>query len=948
MEHSNVDSGSSDMAATAKFSLALNLTKNGYKVFPCNGKAPITAHGFKNASCDPQTIIDWWKQYPPATIGIATGIINRISVVDVDNKPEKGKNGLAEWQKLQEKYGIAPDTFTVRSPSGGIHLYFKHKDGFKNSTDKLANGIDTRGDGGYIIASGSSINGVCYTVEKNLPLAELPDWVFEAIAKQPEKKTKTEKITARLPDENRENQANRREAPEADVVSALNSIDSDCDYQTWIEFGQALHTWDSVRGFVLWDEWSRRCKMYDSSTQTHWKSFKADGGITIGTLFHHAKAAGWKPNIAAFSFGDPITAAKAGSPWPMTDAGNAERLAYYMRGKLVFDERMQRWRHFNGKKWEIDTGKHIHQAAIKVVRKIRHDEAMQCQNEEMGKKLWSHSIMSESRNKLEAIITLAQHVPGMSRAEFDVDKYLFNCQNGTIELKTGTLREHRANDFITRISPVAYDPNADFSTWTKFLYETLHGDREMIRFIQKSDGYCLSGDTSEEILFLVHGPEATGKSTYMEGVKSALGDYSKTCDFGTFLKQKDSGRPRNDLAGLSGARLVSSCEVEEGKTLAENIIKNVTGGDTISARFLFKEFFEYEPQFKLWLICNHAPKVDAQDGAMWRRILRIPFSFIIPKEKRDKKLKTMLKDPAIGGVQILKWAVEGFLLWQAEGLHIPEAVVQATEEYRQSCDYLSYFFSEVCDVSDPLAWMSTAQLFDAYKKYCEDNEIKHTMSQISFSKKLNDRGLKQQKQGGIRGWQGICPASKVPVLDRLDTSSTKSPIEPPFTGLCRTSVQSVQPVQSAVSNVPIAPTGFQPVQLRPASIAAAPQIDRSQPPVSKSYKPTATRPGYKQVTPMPPGNPTGPVPMVNKQVAPMPPEIRQTTLSSPPVAATSHLVAPQPPGQWQAGAAQTAPQPGAPPQPQRQTGYVQQQAVPRQAPQPGYGPVAPLPENDKV
>lgn len=754
--------------------IAMRLASSGFKVIPCNGKEPLTTHGFKDASSDLGTIEEWWKQHPTANIGIATGVINKISVVDVDNKPEKRKDGIAEWQKLQVEHGIAPDTFTVRTPSGGLHLYFKHRDGFKNSTDKLANGIDTRGDGGYIIAPGSSSNGIYYTVEKQIPFADMPDWIYNAVGRSPDKKITPRNIALISSGENRTDHVG---ASEDDVASATNYIDPDCDYQTWIEVGQALHSWDSENGLAIFDEWSSKgYKFKDGECQDKWNSFTADGGINIATLFHHAKAAGWKPDRATFSSDDPVKSARAEAPWPMTDTGNAERLAYYMLGKLVFDERMQCWRHFNGKKWEVDNGKYIHRAAVQVVRRIRHDESRQCPNEVMEKQLWAHSVASESRNKLGAMIALAQHVPGMSQAEFDSDKYLFNCQNGTIDLKTGTLREHRADDFITRISPVAYDPNADCSIWTKFLYETLQGDQEMIRFIKKSAGYCLSGDTSEENLFLVHGPAATGKSTYMEGVKSALGDYSKTCDFETFLKQKDSGRPRNDLAGLAGARLVSSCEVEEGKALAENIIKNVTGGDTISARFLFKEFFEYEPQFKLWLICNHAPKVDPQDDAMWRRILRIPFVLIVPKEKRDKRLKTMLKDPAIGGKQILKWAVEGFLLWQAEGLQIPEAVVQATEAYRQSCDYLSDFFTEVCDVTNPMAWMSTANLFNAYRMYCENNEIRHTMNMISFSRKLESRGFKQQKQGGIRGWQGICPASKMPVLDRLDTSFTKSPI----------------------------------------------------------------------------------------------------------------------------------------------------------------------------
>ena len=506
-----------------------------------------------------------------------------------------------------------------------------------------------------------------------------------------------------------------------------------------------------------------------------------NGLVTVATLVKLAREddADWKP--AKSLTGDPIAAAKSGAPWPMTDAGNAERFAHCMKDSLVFDTRKECWRHYNGVKWVEDAGENIFSSAIEVVRSIRFKEAKHCPRAEDGKdlekQLFLHSKASESKTRLEAMIFLARHM--MAHSEFDSDKYLFNCANGTIELKTGKLREHRREDYMTRSSRVVYDPVSDCSIWNKFLNETLQGDRDMVRFLQINVGYCLSGDASEEILNLVHGPEATGKSTFMESVKSAFGDYTKTCDFETFLKQKDTGRPRNDLAGLDGARLVSSCEVEEGKELAENVVKILTGGDTISARFLYKEFFEYEPQFKLWLICNHVPKVDAQDGAMWRRILRIPFVFTIPKERRDKKLKKMLKDPAIGGVQILKWAVDGFLLWQAEVLQIPAVVEKSTQEYRESCDFLADFFNESCDLSDPSAWMSTEKLFRTYKNFCMKNDIKHPMNMISFSKKLDGRGLKKQKQDGVRGWLGICPASKMDALDRLDTSSANYLMEPP-------------------------------------------------------------------------------------------------------------------------------------------------------------------------
>ncbi len=761
----------SNAPESTPLNVALALAEAGHKVFPCGrDKKPKTTHGFKDASNDSEQIQHWWTDSPDALIGMPTGTENNMSVVDLDNDLEKGKDGLAEWEKLQSKYGTAPETFTTRTPRGGRHLYFQHRNGFRCSTDKLATGIDSRGEGGYVIFPSP---GSGYTIEKYIPFAELPDWIYSAVVKPPGKPSQARQAQGKCTSGSKQSSSNAEQASadEADIRDAIEAIDPGCDYKTWLETGQAAHSWDYERGFCIWDDWSRKSKKYDGSTRMHWDTFKADGGITIKTLFHHAKEAGWHPKrdnriAASVGAGDPISAAKAGDPWPMTDAGNAERFAHHMRDKLVFDLRKECWRRYDGTRWKEDKKGHVYRAAILVVRSIRFKEAEVApapksdKNADLGALLYKHSLASESRKRLEAMVALARHMPGMARTEFDADPYLLNCSNGTLELRTGLLREHQREDYITRMSPVAYDPEADCTDWLNFLEVVLQGNQELARFLQKSVGLSLSGDISEEVLNLIHGPEATGKTTFLEGVKSTMGDYAHTCNFETFLKQKDSGRPRNDLAALDGARFVASSEVEDGKQLAENVIKTLTGGDKVSARFLFKEFFDFLPQFKLWLVCNHAPKVDAQDGAMWRRILRIPFTFTIPKEQRDKGLKRRLKDPAIGGIQILRWAVEGFLLWQAEGLQVPDIVVASTEEYRQSCDFLSDFFKEECDLTNPASWAPTALIFKAYTGYCADNGIKRVMSKISFSKQLEGRGFMKLKKGGIRGWQGICPASK--------------------------------------------------------------------------------------------------------------------------------------------------------------------------------------------
>ncbi len=264
---------------------ALDLAGCGFAVFPCRtgGKEPITMHGCKDASSDTAQVSKWWLDHPTANIGIATGGSSGICVIDIDNKG--GKNGSAVLEELEVKHGRLPETYTVKTPTGGFHLYYKGKLGIRNSTDKLGSGLDTRGDGGYVIAAGSSIGGINYEVVKELPIASLPEWVTGLLNPPHRKEITLHKSSFHgmsVPDETK-------------VVSALEHLDPDCGYDDWFKIGMALHSWNASQGLELWDGWSSKSSKYrEGECESKWSSFKGDGGITVASLLDMAMKNGWR------------------------------------------------------------------------------------------------------------------------------------------------------------------------------------------------------------------------------------------------------------------------------------------------------------------------------------------------------------------------------------------------------------------------------------------------------------------------------------------------------------------------------------------------------------------------------------------------------------------------------------------------------------------------------
>jgi putative DNA primase/helicase len=434
-----------------------------------------------------------------------------------------------------------------------------------------------------------------------------------------------------------------------------------------------------------------------------------------------------------------------------TDLGNAKRLVAQHGDKIRYPFAWKKWLVWDGKTWSIDNNGQILRLAKDTVKRI-YEEAGLFSDESQRKAVAKWAVSSESEHRINAMISLAESEPGVpiSPNELDTNPYLLNCRNGTIDLRTGKLLQHDPKDFITKIIPVEYHPEATCPKWIEFLETIFDWNYDLIPFTQRAVGYSLTGDTSEQCLFLLHGLGANGKSTFIDVVSMLLGDYSQGADFETFLIHKNE-TIRNDLARMTGRRFISAIESEGERRLAEVLIKQLTGGDTITARFLFGEYFDFKPTFKIWLAANHKPNIKGTDYAIWRRIKLIPFNITIPEDKRIPKSKLMeMFSKELPG--ILTWAVQGCLEWQKSGLQTPEEVKSATNNYREEMDSIGAFLGECC-ILTPEVRSKASDLYGVYKKWCETGG-EYTLSQRGFGLRLTERGLERVKSSG-NYWKAI-------------------------------------------------------------------------------------------------------------------------------------------------------------------------------------------------
>jgi putative DNA primase/helicase len=438
----------------------------------------------------------------------------------------------------------------------------------------------------------------------------------------------------------------------------------------------------------------------------------------------------------------------------LTDLGNAERLVAAHGQDILYVPGLG-WFTWDGRRWAPDRTGELQRLAKRTARAI-YAEASACDDDAERKRILAWGQTSESEARLRAMVNLAttERPVVAVAADLDADQWLLNALNGTIDLRTGDLRPHDRANRITKLAPVEFVHDARSERWEGFLARATDGDSDLMGFLQRLAGYTIAGVTDEEILAFPHGPGATGKSTCVQSITAALGDYAATADFETFLQRRGEGGARNDVARLQGARLVVSVEVDDGAKLAEGLIKQLTGGDTVTARFLYSESFEFLPAFTLWLVANARPRVRAADDALWRRILQIPFVVVIPPEERDPELKRAFRTDPDEQSAILAWLVRGCLDWQRRGLDVPERVRNYTAEYRAENDPLAEWIADDC-VLDRDHWTVATELRAAYERWAEHAGTKPIDGGRPWGNALKAHGCERRKRSAGHGWQGI-------------------------------------------------------------------------------------------------------------------------------------------------------------------------------------------------
>lgn len=433
-----------------------------------------------------------------------------------------------------------------------------------------------------------------------------------------------------------------------------------------------------------------------------------------------------------------------------TETGNAERLVDQYGQDIRFCHPWGAWLHWDGYRWKRDqTGSVDHLS--KVVARSIVAEIIAGRDKEERDKILKHANRSETAAGRAAMVRLARSEPGIpiEPEEMDRDPFLLNVLNGTINLRTGELNAHDRTQSITKLAPVNFDAEAECPTFLAFLARVLP-DPEVRRFLRYMTGYGMTGVTFEQCIAFLYGGGANGKSTFLDVIQDMLGDYAQTAA-PDLLTSRGGDRHPTELADLFGARWVSSIEVDEGKHLAETLVKQMTGGDKLKARFMRTDFFQWSPTHKLFLAANHKPEIRGTDYAIWRRIRLIPFTVTIPEGERDGDLGRKLRDELPG---ILNWAIAGCLDWQKYGLGVPQAVKDATEEYRQEQDVLGQFIEDRC-VLDAQAWVHSGTMIAVYSAWSEANGTK-PISATAFGRRMTERGLASGRgRDGKRVYAGV-------------------------------------------------------------------------------------------------------------------------------------------------------------------------------------------------
>jgi putative DNA primase/helicase len=672
------------------------------------GKHPRTRNGFHDATCDAATIRNWWTKYPDANIGLSTGASGRV-VVDVDVKG--GRPGLEKWMNLvaayRAEFGIdLRDTTIVRTPSGGLHVHFRagaHR--IACSTSKLDEGIDVRGQGGYIVMPPSTICGVDYSYLEGHGLDRLSD------------------------------------LPET-LAEDLVSISSSSAESTAPSAGQIK---EGQRNEHLFRD-AAAMRRRGCGEEAILAALRVTNQIRCCPPLSEDELASIALSAMRYQPADERVADGDDRHFHRSDAGNAELFTQLFGERLRFDHRRGLWYVKSEHHWHPDEDGAVYRLAIEAARE-RYRAAERIEDPKARENEAKFAIGSENRARIEGTLALAgcQLPITISGDEWNRDPELLGVANGVIDLRDGRLRPGRPEDLINYHTPVPYEPKVACPRWMAFLNEIFLGDEELVDWVWRVVGYLLTGLTAEQCFFVCYGTGANGKSVFLTILRALLGDYAYNAPFTTFEVAARTQIP-NDVAALVGRRLVTASETSEGVLLNEARMKMLTGGDPVTARFLHREFFTYVPVAKFVLAVNHRPRIRDYSHGFWRRVRLIPFEARFEGRGDDRNLESKLRRELPG---ILAWAVNGCREWRARGLRPPAAVRAATAGYRTDSDPLAVFLVD-CGTTDKAGSVKAREAYEVYTTWANKqglNDVER-LSRMRFYEVLESHFPKKHTSAG--------------------------------------------------------------------------------------------------------------------------------------------------------------------------------------------------------
>lgn len=690
------------------------LTELRYCVLPLarKKKVPLIQQWNQKATFDSKIIDEWETTYPGCNWGVATGRKSGIIVVDID--PRHG--GDIQWKRLTS--GKTINTAVCKTGGGGEHYYFALNDDIIINSAVLSEypGIDIRGEGGQAVVPPSTHeSGNSYIWAKapwNTPPEPVPGWLMRILVK-----SNVGQVIGNSLIEGQRNDSLFHQALMLARQGALREFTL-----------SALKTWRDESGAK---------DVKDSEIES-----------TVDSAYKRV---------------DVEKTTKNAQRIERTDSDNADRIIRLYSDNLRYSPGYG-WIVWNGSTWEPDVeNSRLILLATESMLMLRDEALEDAKTPEnfktaLARASWATSSLNAGR--LHSAIDLAK---AREKVRVDIDKldskdtkFLLNVENGMVNLKTGELLEHNKEMLITKCTEVAYNPEATCPFWLKTLNLAFNGDQDLIDYMQRAIGYSITGSISEQCLFICWGEQGNnGKSTILETIQKIFGDYAQMSDMKVITTAETDNRVASSLAKLPGVRIVSMNEAEENQKLSEALIKQITGGDSLQACKKFKEPFEFQPQFKLWIRTNEKPIIRGMSDAIWRRIKLIPFEIPIPASERMRRdeVDEILLSEYEG---ILNWCVQGAIKWNKSGLMDPQMVTAATAGYRTEMDIIQSFYDE-CVIESPEAYISRSELYQTFSRWAKENGLRYIMTADAFGKRMSKKlDVKERKR--LRGqyvWQGI-------------------------------------------------------------------------------------------------------------------------------------------------------------------------------------------------